>query len=198
MVTIYVEGGGNSRLARECGQAFSQFIRRSGAPSTSFRVIASGSRGDARRDFERALGQSENAMLLVDAEGPVSANNPWEHLRHSDSWTRPTGAQTDDCHLMVQVMESWFLADKGSVESFYGRDFRLSALPSEKNVELVASNEVLEAFRSATRRTGKGAYHKARHAFKILALVDPVAVRDASPWARRFLDTLAIKAADKA
>ena len=193
MVTIYVEGGGNSRLARECGQAFSQFIRRSGAPSISFRVIASGSRGDARRDFERALSQSENAMLLVDAEGPVSANNPWEHLRHSDSWTRPTGAQNDDCHLMVQAMESWFLADKDSLASFFGRGFRLEALPRQTDIEAVSKDDLLRALGAATRNTGKRSYNKGQHAFKILVLLDPIAVQSVSPWAKRFLETVATK-----
>ncbi len=96
---------------------------------------------------------------------------------------------------MVQLMESWFLADKASVETFYRQGFRLSALPAESNIELVARDGVLQAFRSASSSTGKGAYNKARHAFKILALIDPAKVRDASPWANRLLETLASKTA---
>ena len=54
------------------------------------------------------------AVLLVDAEAPVSAPQPLGSTcgTRDDQWTRPQLAQRhDQCHLMVQVMESWFLAD---------------------------------------------------------------------------------------
>ena len=77
------------------------------------KIIASGSRDEAYGDFEAAHAQGNvTAMLLVDAEEEVTASGSWDHLRSRDNWRRPPGALNDQCHLMVQFMESWFLADR--------------------------------------------------------------------------------------
>ena len=122
-------------------------------------------------------------MLLVDAEGPVSASGPWQHLKTHDGWNRPDGATDSQCHLMVQVMESWFLADADALESFYGQDFRKRALPANSNVEHVSKRDVLDGLAGATRDTKKGSYDKGAHSFDILANLDPAKVRRASPHA---------------
>ena len=66
---------------------------------------------------------------LVDAEGPVTPQGPWHHLQTIDGWARSAGAANDQCHLRVQVIESWFLIDMETIESFYGQGFRAQALP---------------------------------------------------------------------
>ena len=129
-------------------------------------------------------------MLLVDAEQPVTAQGPWQHLKQRDNWDRPDGATDDQCHLMVQVMESWFLADADALESFYGSGFRKQALPRNPNVEQVPKEDALRGLDRAARGTQKGGYSKGKHGFQILDRLDPDKVRAASPYAKRFLVTL--------
>ena len=156
------------------------------------KIIASGSRDEAYGDFKAAHAQrSDTAMLLVDAEEEVTASSAWAHLRSRDNWRRPTGATNHQCHLMVQVMESWFLADREALASFYQQRFRPNALPGNpRQVEQISKKAVEDGLDRATRATAKGSYHKGRHSFEILASLDPAKVTAASPYARRFVQTL--------
>ena len=62
----------------------------------------------------------------------------------------------------------------------------------EAVVEAISKADVLKGLRSATRQAEtKGSYSKSRHAFEILALIDPTLVRRASRYAGRLLDVLA-------
>jgi hypothetical protein len=107
-----------------------------------------------------------------------------------DGWRRPHGAADDQCHLMVQIMESWFLADKVGLASFYGQGFRENALPASQEVEQIPKADVLSGLAQATRDTRKGSYSKGSHSFHILADVDLASVEDAAPHARHLLETL--------
>ena len=129
-------------------------------------------------------------MLLVDAERRVTAANPWQHLAASDGWSRPDWATDEQCHLMVEVMEAWFLTDRESLASFYGQHFQASALPGNSNVEQITKTDVLVGIADATRTTQKGTYDKGSHSFDILATLDPLRVESAAPHAKRFLDAL--------
>jgi hypothetical protein len=129
-------------------------------------------------------------MLLVDAEGPAASAGPWEHLHARDGWARPQGARDEQCHLMVQCMEAWFLADRVSLAGFFGSGFRESALPGNPAVEAIPKADVLDGLDQAVRNTSKGRYSKGEHPFRLLAIVDPSRVTAASPWASRFVAAL--------
>ena len=154
------------------------------------RFIRCGSREMAFKDFKKAVREGEDAMLLVDAEEPVRSRGPWQHLKSTDNWNQPRGATNDQCHLMVQVMESWFLADPEALESYYGQAFQRAALPKNPKVEEVPKQEVERRLKRATRQTSKGEYSKGKHSFEILAELDPAKVRQRSSHAERFLSTL--------
>jgi hypothetical protein len=185
-VRIYVEGGFEGSTKTDCRKAFRLFfekvIRRG-----SFRVIASGDRATAFKDFCTALRQypEDYVILLVDSEEEVKAG-PWEHLqmRVGDGWLRPTGATDDQAQLMVQVMESWFLADQPMLASFYGRGFLANSLPRQQNIETISKARVYALLQHATRPTQKGEYHKTRHGFDLLEQIDPARVADASSHAK--------------
>jgi len=200
---LYVEGGGDGKpLRTECREAFSKFLEKAGLRGAMPRVVACGSRNEAYERFCTALGQGQQAFLLVDSEGPVEASvetgppeawRPWEHLRRRDGWKKPAQASDGDCHLMVQVMESWFLADKEALAAFFGQGFQEGALGSQ-SVETVAKEEVFRGLGQASRhcKTQKP-YAKGPQAFKILASLQPENIGKASPWARRFMDTLKMR-----
>ena len=190
---VYVEGGGNGRALRAaCREHFSTFIEKSGLAKADFSIVACGNRNDAYDRFKRGhAGGDATAMLLVDAERPVTAQGPWQHLQGTpDGWVRPDCATDDQCHLMVQIMESWFLADAEALESHYRQGFRRQALPPNLNIEMVSKQDVLDGLRRAARNTSKGGYNKARDGFKILQNIDPKKVRNRSQYADRFLKAL--------
>lgn len=195
---LYVEGGGDAKLLRtQCRQGFSEFLRKAGLQGHMPRIVACGSRRQAYDDFCTALAQGQRAaMLLVDSEDAVTVavGSPWDHLRQrsADAWFRPSGAHDDDCHLMVCCMESWFLADRCAVATFFGQGYDQTALPAVATaIESVARDRVFRALADATRSCKTQApYGKGEHSFKLLALIDPTKVAAASPWARHFLSTV--------
>ncbi len=200
-VKVYVEGGGSGsdRKGRKGGRSeqtsafregFSKFVRKTGLAGRMPRILPCGSRERAFNDFKKAVANGEAALLLVDAEQPVTTRGPWQHLKARDNWDRPHSATDEQCHLMVQVMESWFLADLNALASFYGQRFHESALPQNPRVEEVSKQDVENGLRQATRSTSKGAYAKGKHSFEILAELDPAKVRQKSPYADRFLSEL--------
>ena len=190
-VKLYVEGGGDSKtLKTACRRGFSRFIEKAGAAGRMPSVVACGSRENAYDSFRAALASGDNAILLVDAEKPVTAVGPWEHLKGRDNWDRPTGTTDLQCHLMVQVMESWFLADMAALGSYYGQGFRRQALPQNQNIEDVSKPDVNNGLDQATRHTQKGPYSKGKHSFEILERLDPTKVVGASPYAKRFIEAI--------
>ena len=173
-VRLYVEGGGDRNSKIACRAAFRSFVGKAGAEGRMPKIIASGSRNEAYDDFKAVHAQGNvTAMLLVDAEEEVTVSGAWEHLRSRDNWRRPPGASNDQCHLMVQFMESWFLADRPALQEFYGHRFRSRALPGNQDIEQVPKQNVLNGLRQASRATPKGVYDKGAHSFEILGALDP-------------------------
>ena len=202
MVRLYVEGGGRGKdLPSMCRRGFRGFLKKAGLQGSMPRIVASGSRNSAYRDYCTAIKNGETALLLVDSEGPVDpahqsghpeAWQPWQHLKQRDNWDKPQGGHDLDCHLMVQCMESWFLADREALSDFFGQCFRESALPAaQSNVESFEPKDALTRLKSATKDCQtKGKYDKSAHSFELLARLDPDKVTAASPWAKRWIDTL--------
>jgi hypothetical protein len=93
-------------------------------------------------------------------------------------------------YLMVQCMEAWLLADRTTLVTFYGDGFHASSLPGQQDVELIPKSQVIEALERASRHTQKGEYHKTKHGFVLLALIEPERVRGASAHASLLFEYL--------
>ena len=189
---LYVEGGGDRKVSMSaCRRGFMEFIKRAGIERGLLSVTACGSRKSAYDYFRAAQARADGkAMLLVDAEGPVGAQGAWQHLKSRDGWTRPPGSSDDQCHLMVEIMESWFLADADALASFFGRGFHRQSLPRNPKIEQIPKRDVLVGLDRATRNVRKGRNSKGKHSFEILAGLDPARVTAASPYAKRLVDAL--------
>ena len=194
-VKLYIEGGGEqNRLKRECRRAFASFFESTGFRGRMPRLVACGSRNEAFRDFcssQKSADRSNKiAFLLVDSEDAVLGdlqNRPWEHLRNRDQWVQPETATNEQVHLMIQCMESWFLADKEALRRFFGQGFNSNALPNNSNIERIVKSDVLRSLENATRNSQKGSYGKGAHSFKILEEIDATKVVNASPSAKRMI-----------
>lgn len=197
-VRLYVEGGGdhNKALQTQCRKGFSEFIRNAGFDKRMPRIVACGGRRQAYDSFRTANEGSAAGMtplLLVDSEAPVTSGDPWDHVknRSGDSWDRPRNSSDDQLHFMVQTMEAWFYADKDTLRSYFGQEFRLTALSQRDDIENIPRADVISGLVSATRPCeSKGEYSKGQHSFQILELLDPSKVRAASPYADRLLNVL--------
>jgi len=194
-VRIYVEGGGdhNEALQTRCRKGFADFFRKAGFTGRMPPVVACGSRNNAYDSFCTAVanaGPNQFPLLLVDSEAPVS-EQPWKHLKNRDKWDRPANAADDQAHLMVQCMESWFLADREHLARFFGQGFNENSLPGNENIEEIPKKTVFSSLKMATRETKtKGEYGKGQHSFAILGGLDPAKVRAASKHAADLLETL--------
>ena len=151
---------------------------------TRFQLVSGGSIAETIKDFLDAIQDNPDAfnILLVDSDGPDNGNL-MSSVKALSTWDNHIGATVQDgqIHFMVQVMESWFLADKDALGRYYGRDFQPNRLPLNKNVEHVPGNDVISGLENATRPTRKGKYHKTRHAPDLLAQIDAAKVRQAAP-----------------
>lgn len=194
-VNVYVEGGGDSKLLRtECRKGFSQFLEKAGLKGRMPSITACGGRQNAYESFCTAFEQGQTAMLLVDSEAPYTATSPWQHLkdRLGDNWHQPAGASDKQCHLMVECMENWFLADRHALSEFFGQEFRSNALPTEtSSIELIAKQTVYDALKKATKNCkSKGEYGKGKHSFLLLGIIDPGKIMASSDEAKRFITDL--------
>jgi Domain of unknown function (DUF4276) len=171
-VRVYFEGDKALR------PGFSQFLGpiREKASNRKIRFQLIAGKGNAERDFLIAQKTHQQALnvLLKDSEGP--------------------GATNENCVFwMVQLMESWFLADPEKLASYYGNGFSSKALKPNPRVEEIPKADVLECLKQATKNTQKGAYHKTAHAPSILASLGSDTVRKAAPNCDRLFRELLAK-----
>ncbi|MGL5131445.1 MAG: DUF4276 family protein [Planktothrix sp.] len=184
-IRIYVEGGGDAKNTKATfRQGMSQFLQR----LTEKRVtcVVCGKRNDAYRDFKNALKTHPDAinLLLVDSEDFVKVSSAKQHLINRDSWDL-SGIDEDNIHLMVQVMESWLIADINTLANYYGQGFNRTAIPGNNNVEKISKSDIESALKSATKNTIKGKYHKINHGPKIIEMIDVSIVREKAPYCDR-------------
>src|ERR1035438_6408805 len=124
-IRIYFEGdkslkAGFDAFLREIGE-------RADAAQCTLRIVATG--GTPERDFGIAMRKHPAAwnVLLRDSEGPLQPNRP-ASLAGSIFW-------------MVEMMESWFHADKDALEAYYKTGFRKDALKYASRASLSAWNQ---------------------------------------------------------
>lgn len=184
-VRVYFEGDRSLRIG------FSKFFE--GFRLPGIRIAPVPCKANAIADFMSGLKSYPKAVnvLLIDAEKPY-ATNLFQEVRQHDHWDYATGLNVSDdrIHFMVQVMESWFLADKQALSAYYGRSFAANRLPPNPAIEEIPKDDVLSGLSDATRATTKGRYHKTNHGPRLLEAIDPAKVRAAAPNCSRLFDFL--------
>jgi len=168
-VRVYFEG--SSRLR----PGFTQFLRRVLARRVGIKCIPCRDRASAIRDFRKAVGlrRPGEDILLIDSEGPDNGKL-FEGLKLPKANRRCV-------FWMVQMMESWFLADPEALARCYEKLDR-RALKDHLDVETIPKRDVEAILKRATRicsqrydrRTGA----KTTMAPKILAELVPARVRE--------------------
>ena len=90
---------------------------------------------------------------------------------------------------MVQVTETWFLADRESLRSYFGNRLREHHLKNWPSLEDVPKSTVFKALDQATRECPKP-YSKGKVCFEILGRISPALVEKSCPNAKELLDRL--------
>jgi hypothetical protein len=190
-IRIYLEGGGDgSESKADIRKGFGEFLANlrdsARVKRIKWSIIACGSRNSAYDDFLTAQKTHPKAFnfLLVDSEGEILDSSPWEYLRKRDGWRIPL--EDDNCHLMVQVFETWLLADIKSLRVFYGNGFMDNAIPKTADIEKIAKEDIYKSLTLATKNTQKGEYQKINHASKLLERIDLAIVRTKASYCNRF------------
>ena len=192
--TIFVEGGGTTRVNSACRKGFGDLLLKCGFQGRMPRIVPSGSRNEAYNDFRNALARASRddiVMLLVDSEDPVAdIDRTWEHLRRRDGWQVPRGAVDEDALLMTTCMETWIVADRNALREHFGHNFQESALPPMDNLEHRNRQDVLIRLERATRNCS-APYAKGPKSFAVLNALNPEMLERWLPSfsrARRILD----------
>lgn len=190
-IRVYFEGdnalrkGFNNFLKSEIDLARQRDLR--------FNLISGGSTAETIKDFMTAARTHTDAIniVLIDSDKPDNGNLIAE-VKQRASWDTEAGAEIQDeqIHFMVQVMESWFLADRNALKKYYGQGFREGQLPGNQNVERISKSDVVNGLAKATRNTAKKKYHKTRHAPDLLSSLDIDKVCSNAPSCNRLFHSL--------
>lgn len=184
-VRIYFEGDPKLRLG------FQSFF--AGLQSASRRITPVPCKANAIADFMDGIENYPDSVniLLIDSDEPYTPVL-LQRVRQHDHWDAALGRRVADdrLHFMVQVMESWFLADRAALQAYYGQGFAENRLPANRQVEQIRKEDVISGLEGATRDTGKGRYHKTRHAPALLERVNPAQVRAAAPACEKLFAAL--------
>ena len=191
--TLYIEGGGEGRdLGARFREGWNKFFNSAGLGGKT-KIVRGGSRRKTFDLFTTAIEANRPnvvPILLVDSETSVAARNTvWQHLSACDGWRRPSNAGNDQAFLMVQAIETWFLADRDALRKYFGTGFKQNALRQWPDLEAVSKRTVLQALARATAACTKR-YDKGKISFELLAQIDPACVEAACPHAKALLDRL--------
>ena len=176
-VTIYLEGGGDAKALRIlCREGFRKLFERCGFRGRMPHLVAYGGRERAFDDFRTAhrKGNAQNiALMLIDSEDPMDdINATWSHLEKRDQWKKPDDADDEQVLMMTTCMETWIVADRQSLRSFFGRELQESALPPVADLESRSRKEVQAKLVTATQRCSNK-YSKGKTSFRVLAELAP-------------------------
>ena len=181
---IIFEGGhrGNDRHKR----GLKEFLDKFSPDGRKVKVVMGFGRVQAAGAFLDRIRKGADAFLLIDVEGALTAES-------ISTVVGPDLAEYGDrVFFMVQVMESWFIADSNALKGI--KNATLSLLDDELrkqngNIEAILKSRASELFTKATsphacsKENGKGLR------LSYLANLDPEKLRKASPEADRLIRT---------
>lgn len=190
-IRIYYEGGKSLKSGFE---RFFLSLREQATRGRScrFRLIEGGAGSNVCKDFTSALKTHKDAwnILLIDSDSPDTGTLS-QRLCERQGWDR---AISTSIFWMVEMMESWFHADKAALQGFYGPNFKADALKQNPKVEEISKDDLKHGLANATRSSPKGNYfdNKTSHGPKLLALLSPALVQQAAPNCKKLFDAISI------
>ena len=190
-VKIFIEGGGSGETPdKDFRQAWAKFFAAAGLTGQMPKVVRGEGRNKTFGKFRNELRKripDVIAILLVDSEGPVAPGlTAWQHLHARDGWRQPPTAADSSAYLMVQFMETWFLADREALRQYFAPSFNENPFREWPSLEAVPRDTVLRTLEQATG----GRYRKGKVSFQLIGRISPDQVAAACPHAQQLLDYL--------
>ena len=180
-------------------RAWQIFFSKAGVDGQMLEIAVGGGQHEAfalfNSQLDRYMKDNETEprpLLLVDSEEPVAAGHTvWEHLRArvQHRFQQPAEADDDSAHMMVQAMETWFIADPPALQRFFDVSLDTSVFQNSSPLETILKEDALDMLRQATLRCRRH-YSKGRRSYGILAEIDPQTVAAACPHADQLLQYL--------
>ena len=170
MIRIYVEGDKGLK------PGFRKFF----GENRPITLIVGKNTQETEKDFLDGLKShpDSSVFMLIDADAPLS-NRPPDPRRF----------------FMIQIMESWFLADRKALAEYFGEGFNPKTLPGDpRKIESIPKADVERGLDLATRNCRKMKYSrdKVGHGRELLSRINRTLVREASPECNRLLKTLGL------
>lgn len=196
-IKIYIEGGGEGKdLDIRFREAWRKFFEAAGLSGKMPRPVRGKGRANTFGLFQSAVQNSmpsEMPLLLLDSEDAVSPdhNGIWQHLKNHDGWNKPSQATDDHAYLMVQVMETWLLADPEALKHYFGDKFKADKIPAWPALEAQSKQRIFDTLDKATAECGDRRYAKGKISFEVLGSINPQRIALKCPHARRLLTFLA-------
>lgn len=168
---IYFEG--DKRLKPGFHRFLGEIVEASRSKRCRLQLVEA--EGTPIQDFRDALKTHPDAcnVLLLDWEEKDEATIRKRGLE---------GCDPESIFWMVQIMESWFLADDDALKTL----FKGSLTKGNPKVEEIPKEDVMERLNKAAN----GEYHKVKHGTKLLELIDPAIVRKAAPNCERMFSVI--------
>jgi hypothetical protein len=138
--------------------------------------------GTPVQDYSNGLKANPQAwnVLLLDSDAPASA------FAEMCTGKRIEASKEGSVFWMVQIMESWFLADVSALRKYFGKRFREAATTGNPKVEEIPKVDVISRLNAAAG----GEYHKVKDGTNLLARIDPSKLRTAAPNCERMFSTI--------
>lgn len=175
-IRIHFEG--HPALKEGFRQFFGEVVSLARERRWHVQFIAGHGRGNTIRDYCDACESHRLSwnVLLIDSEGPDDG-------KLFQKLGLPA-AKKDSVFWMVQLMESWFLADIQALKQHYGANVMKARLRGNPKIEEIPKADVIKRLRAAVR-TPKRSYDKVEDTPRLLRLLDPAIVRAACPNCER-------------
>lgn len=208
-IRIYIEGEKKNKTSNiSLREGFSTFFNdlrtKARENRIKFDVILCGNSAETFKDFLLGIKSHPKSFVafLIDSDAEVNEeDSPKLFLQKQDkskNWDWKL-VKDEQCHLMVQIMESWFLADVEALKGFYNQQFNQNAIPKTKDVEKISKDIVESSLNNATKKTQKGIYseNKLKHSSELLSRINVEIVKERAKHCERIFQILEEKIEDK-
>ncbi|HOZ62659.1 MAG TPA: DUF4276 family protein [Smithellaceae bacterium] len=197
-IKIYIEGGGEGKdLDSRFREAWSKFFKAAGLSGQMPRPVRGKGRLNTHDLFVTAFNArkaDELPLLLLDSEEALQdGHTVWQHLKARDNMEKPLQATEEHVYLMVQVMETWLLADPDALRRYFGSKCKIEKIPAWMNLEVIDKQRIFDTLQQITADCGVKVYAKGKVSFELLGTISPEKVKEKCPNAKRLLDFLAAK-----
>ena len=193
---VYIEGGSdtNGKVNAEFRHAFHEIFSNAGITKPPKVIMA---KAQMVGKFVRSYKKDNDALLLLDSEMNVKGDEDKtdalrrfiQNVKKRKDWDENSDEIPEDrIHFMVACMESWFIADVDTIQTYFG--IGKEKIQDWQDVEIIDKDKILDTLKKIAGESPKKKYSKTRDATKLLRRTNPLVVKEKAYFCDRFLKFL--------